>query len=54
VHEDGVADLGAADHLGRAVKTAVADRHSAVYGNHDAGHPVATLRCRPHALELDR
>src|SRR5438552_13392908 len=51
--EHGVADLGAADDLGRAVKAAVPDHHLGVR-EHEARRPVAAIGVFLHAMELDR
>src|SRR5260370_684640 len=51
--EDGVADLGPADDLGRSVEAAVPD-HTFGLGDHEARHPGATFRGLLHAVELDR
>src|SRR5256712_1232608 len=50
--EHGVADLGAADDLGRAVKAAVPDDLPGVR-DHQTGHPVAAIGRGLHAVELD-
>src|SRR5438270_7240618 len=51
--EDRVTDLGAADHLGRTMKAAVADHLLIRARDHEAGHPVAAVGMRLHAIELD-
>src|SRR5438094_8078696 len=51
--EDRVADLGAADDVGRSMETAVAD-HLAIRARDDqAGHPAAAVGRGLHAVELD-
>src|SRR5437588_683141 len=51
--EDGVADLGPADHLGRPVETAVPD-HPQLLRDHEPCHPAAPARRLLHAVKLDR
>src|SRR5207247_7415722 len=52
--EDRVADLGAADYVGRSVETAVADHLVRCARDDHAGHPVAAVGRGLHAVELDR
>src|SRR5437868_6531521 len=51
--EDGVADLGPADQLGRPVETAVPD-HPQLIRDHEPCHPAAPARRLLHAVKLDR
>src|SRR5438105_1453129 len=51
--EDGVADLGPADHLGRPVETAVPD-HPQLIRDHEPCHPAAPAWRLLHAVKLDR
>src|SRR5207247_4749504 len=51
--EDRVADLGAADYVGRSVETAVAGHLVRCARDDQARHPVAAVGRGLHAVELD-